>query len=294
MATSEDGEAMITSVFFILIAVALLVLVLRDTSPTSNRIEAFIAKKQPVKQEQESKSIIIGFADSDKKKLKQKLMDAGYYNKYLPKVYMPAKIIIGFTIMMLVYVLLDVNLLEKFVAAVLCLVGFIIIPDFILELLKRYRVRRISNNLPYLLDMMSVCVQTGMTIEACFTYLQSELEIFDKHLCYQVKKTADASKVHGIERALNEMSERLPSPEVRSFVLTIIQNLHYGTSVANILSDLAEDMRRIHLLRVEEKVGKLAAKMSVPLILLIMFPIVILILAPGVEQLDYGSVGGSK
>lgn len=80
---------------------------------------------------------------------------------------------------------------------------------------------------------------------------------------------------------------------MQSFVLTIIQNLHYGTSVANILSDLAEDMRRIQLLRVEEKVGKLAAKMSVPLILLIMFPIVILILAPGVMQLDMNfNLGG--
>lgn len=57
--------------------------------------------------------------------------------------------------------------------------------------------------------------------------------------------------------------------------------------MANILSDLAEDMRRIQLLRVEEKVGKLAAKMSVPLILLIMFPIVILILAPGVMQVEF-------
>jgi len=68
-------------------------------------------------------------------------------------------------------------------------------------------------------------------------------------------------------------------------VLTIIQNLQYGTSVAQTLSDLAEDMRKVQILTVEEKVGKLSAKMSVPLILFIMFPIVILILAPSIMQM---------
>ena len=48
---------------------------------------------------------------------------------------------------------------------------------------------------------------------------------------------------------------------------------------------LREDMRKVQILTVEEKVGKLSAKMSVPLILFIMFPIVILILAPSIMQM---------
>ncbi|TOO76471.1 biotin synthase, partial [Vibrio parahaemolyticus] len=58
-----------------------------------------------------------------------------------------------------------------------------------------------------------------------------------------------------------------------------------------VLSDLAEDMRKVQILTVEEKVGKLSAKMSVPLILFIMFPIVILILAPAVMQMSL-KIGG--
>ena len=81
------------------------------------------------------------------------------------------------------------------------------------------------------------------------------------------------------------LSCRVPRAPVRSFVLTIIQNLQYVTSVASVLSDLAEDMRKVQILTVEEKVGKLSAKMSVPLILFIMFPIVILILAPSIMQM---------
>jgi tight adherence protein C len=146
-------------------------------------------------------------------------------------------------------------------------------------------IGKISAQLPYLLDMMAVCIQTGMTIEASLIYLGKELEQFDMDLSYQIQRTSDSSKIHGLEKALNDLGDRVPTIAIRSFVLTIVQNLQYGTSVAQVLSDLAEDMRKVQILTVEEKVGKLSAKMSLPLILLIMFPIVILILAPGIMQM---------
>ncbi|GAM69365.1 type II/IV secretion system protein tadC [Vibrio sp. JCM 19236] len=76
---------------------------------------------------------------------------------------------------------------------------------------------------------------------------------------------------------------------MRSFALTLTQNIQYGTSVAPVLSDLAEDFRNEQILVMEEKIGKLAAKMSTPLILFIMFPIVILILAPGITRMMTGN-----
>ncbi|NOI26317.1 hypothetical protein F0243_24565 [Vibrio mediterranei] len=61
-----------------------------------------------------------------------------------------------------------------------------------------------------------------------------------------------------------------------------------GSSIYDILIDLAEDIRATSNLELEEKIGKLSAKMSIPLILLIMMPIVILIIAPGLMRLMYG------
>ncbi len=70
--------------------------------------------------------------------------------------------------------------------------------------------------------------------------------------------------------------KKVPTPEIRSFALTLIQNLQYGTSIATVLSDLSEDMRKSQVLSNGRKIGaKLIAQMSVPLILFIMFPIVI-------------------
>jgi tight adherence protein C len=128
-------------------------------------------------------------------------------------------------------------------------------------------------------------VQTGMTLEATFRYLSDELQSFDKDLCYQIRKTSDGAAVKGMELALADLAERVPTSEVRSFALTLTQNIQYGTSISSVLTDLAEDLRREQILVMEEKIGKLSAKMSVPLILLVMFPIVILILAPGIVRM---------
>lgn len=216
--------------------------------------------------------------------LEQQFIDAGFYNRKWAKYFHPLKLLLvviaGITIFSLPILLKD-----KILAGSIALIVLLIMPDMLLNLRKKAIIYKVSNQLPYMLDMMSVCVQTGMTIEAALGYLSVELKSFDKFLCYYIKKTSDTAKIKGLEKALNDLSEQVPTPEVRSFALTLIQNLQYGTSIANVLSDLAEDMRKSQVLSIEEKIGKLAAQMSVPLILFIMFPIVILILAPGMMQM---------
>jgi tight adherence protein C len=226
----------------------------------------------------------VRFGKEHRHELEQKMIEAGYYNTEWAKFYFPAKLLVLALVSGLV-LLGDMSSTNKMIVVIFSLIAVIVVPDTLLQMRRKMLISRTSAQLPYLLDMMSVCVQTGMTIEAALVYLGKELAEFDSDLCYQIKRTSDSAKIHGLEKALNDLSERIPTPPVRSFVLTIIQNLQYGTSVAHVLSDLAEDMRKVQILTVEEKVGKLSAKMSVPLILFIMFPIVILILAPSIMQM---------
>ncbi|WP_434567147.1 type II secretion system F family protein [Vibrio chagasii] len=226
----------------------------------------------------------VRFGKEHRHELEQKLIEAGYYNTEWAKFYFPAKILVLGLISGLV-LLGDMTSTNKLLVVIVSLIVVIVVPDTLLQMRRKMLISKTSAQLPYLLDMMSVCVQTGMTIEAALAYLGKELAEFDSDLCYQIKRTSDSAKIHGVEKALNDLTERIPTPAIRSFVLTIIQNLQYGTSVAQTLSDLAEDMRKVQILTVEEKVGKLSAKMSVPLILFIMFPIVILILAPSIMQM---------
>ncbi len=227
----------------------------------------------------------VRFGKEHRHELEQKLIDSGYYNTEWAKFYFPAKLAVLVVVTGLV-LLSDMTANNQLIIIIFTLIAVIVVPDTLLQMRRKMLISKTSSQLPYLLDMMSVCVQTGMTIEAALVYLGKELAEFDSDLCYQIKRTSDSAKIHGLEKALNDLSDRIPTPPIRSFVLTIIQNLQYGTSVAQVLSDLAEDMRKVQILTVEEKVGKLSAKMSIPLILFIMFPIVILILAPGIMQMN--------
>ncbi|MFA0566066.1 type II secretion system F family protein [Vibrio sp. 10N.222.51.C8] len=270
----------------LVIILSVLFIDLYFVSRKKKRMDKFFGLNKRKSNTHKMGSFLVKFGKENRKELEQRLKDAGFHTKGLAILYFPFKIFL--IAVYAIYLLwLDISLMNLALYGCLGILTIVILPDMILDLRKKIVVKRISKNLPYLLDMMAVCVQTGMTIEASFSYLAKELQGFDKNLCYQVKITADSGKIKGIDRALNDLSNRLPAPEVSSFVLTIIQNIQYGSSVANILADLAEDMRKMQLLNIEEKMGKLSAKMSIPLILLIMFPIVILILAPGVSQMNF-------
>lgn len=276
---------MMLLIALIVLFVSLLFLIF-DSLRTEQRRKkvAFYIGGDPVRAPSRVNRFFVRFGKEHRHELEQKLIEAGYYNTEWAKFYFPAKLAVLVVVTGLV-LLSDMTANNQLIIIIFTLIAVIVLPDTLLQMRRKMLIFKTSSQLPYLLDMMSVCVQTGMTIEAALVYLGKELAEFDSDLCYQIKRTSDSAKIHGLEKALNDLSDRIPTPPIRSFVLTIIQNLQYGTSVAQVLSDLAEDMRKVQILTVEEKVGKLSAKMSVPLILFIMFPIVILILAPGIMQM---------
>ncbi|WP_026957749.1 type II secretion system F family protein [Aliagarivorans taiwanensis] len=222
-----------------------------------------------------------------KKEMEDKLADAGFYSPFMARWYGVFKLAL-LVLLGAFCLVLDWQLTNKLLAGVGGLIAVIMLPDFYLELRRRKVVSKVSSNLPYMLDMMAVCIQTGQTIEAALEYLSKELALFDKDLCMHLQRTVKIARIKNMNFALETLKKRIGSQEVNSFTFTLQQNMQYGTSIAPVLTDLAQDIRQMQILNLEEKVGKLAAKMSVPLILLILFPVVILILAPGLMQMMLG------
>lgn len=224
---------------------------------------------------------------SSKDDIDKKLDDAGIYNSNISQYYMLTKYVVAFLGCVIIYILLSrfEFILNQIIAMlaiwfVFCVIG----PDSYLAVRQKALRRKISNQLPYLLDLMAICIQTGMTLESAMSYLSHEMEGFDKDLSYQLNKINERTKIVTLDVALDEFYNRIPTPEVRSFIMTLKQSLKYGSSIFDVLTTLASDIREVNMLGVEEKIGKLAAKMSIPLILFIMMPIVILITAPGIMR----------
>lgn len=230
------------------------------------------------------------FLSKNKDDIEDSFDKAGMYKSRIPKWYMAIKYLLTAGGAIFIYFYLNETQSISKVSAVIILwsVCCIIVPDLYLNSRIKSLQKKISSQLPYLLDLMSVCVQTGMTIESSLDYLTKELQGFDKDLSYIVRKLNERSKVVGLEKSLDELYKWLPTNEVRSFVMTLKQSLQYGSSIYSILNNLSTDIREVNMLSLEEKIGKLSAKMSIPLILFIMFPILVLIAAPGIMRLMYG------
>ncbi|EEX34233.1 MULTISPECIES: type II secretion system F family protein [Vibrio] len=232
-----------------------------------------------------------GFLYQENGDMEQKLERAGIYNNRWAGFYLPVKYTTAFVGVVALYSsTLGITSMKQLAIIALWLIAVIVVPDLYLEHRRKVLQDKISNQLPYLLDLMAMCVQTGMTVEASIQYLSSELSALDKDLGHTMNIVNERSRLVGLDQALDELYQRFPATEVRSFVMTLKQSLRYGSAIYSVLNNLASDIREVRVLALEEKIGKLSAKMSVPLILFILIPIVILIAAPGIMRLMYGQI----
>lgn len=150
---------------------------------------------------------------------------------------------------------------------------------------KQVRLQ-ISRVLPDALDLMVICVASGLTLEAVFRRVGEEMKSVSPALSREWILTAtELSILDSPKLALQNLDNRVQLTDVNNMVVTMIQAQQFGTPMAKALNLIAADSRQYHFLELEEWVGKIPAKMSIPLVLLIMLPVVVVIVAPVVLSL---------
>jgi len=167
----------------------------------------------------------------------------------------------------------------------LIMVFVIISPGLLLKPSITVRIKKMMDALPYFIDLVAVCIQSGMTVENALKFVSGHFHHLDKDLASLVILLVKKAEVSGMEDSLNDLYHSMDMTEMRMFTATLQQSVHYGTSLYENLIELSQDIRELQLLITEEKIGSLSAKMSVPLIIFIMFPITILIVAPGILRI---------
>jgi tight adherence protein C len=288
MSLSLSGVIFISVALIISVVVAIFALKVWDETRAEISVRKIIGS---TKEQQKRDDLFLSFFKRfsfNKEETKKKLVAAGIYSDFIAQTYYLFKIIplfltIGGGLLAVSQEVIDLN--EMILIGAFALILFVAGPDLYLSSRTNSITRHVSSRLPFLLDLMNVCVHTGMTIEATLEYLAKELQTVDKYLAFTVNVTVQRSKVIGIEKALEEFYEMVPSSEAQSFVMTLVQSLQFGSSVGQVLGTLATDIRQINMMELEEKIGKLGAKMSIPMIVFIMVPIIILIIAPGIMRM---------
>ncbi|MFS1462469.1 type II secretion system F family protein [Vibrio lentus] len=164
-------------------------------------------------------------------------------------------------------------------------IAIAIVVGILFDRLLDWRVNQvrmqISRVIPDAVDLMVVCVASGLTLEAVFRCVGKEMRSISPALSREWLLTAtEISVLDSPQTALSNLDKRVQLPDINNIVTTMNQALQYGTPLAEALKLIASDSRQYHFLELEEWVGKIPAKMSFPLVILIMIPFVIIIVAP--------------
>lgn len=175
---------------------------------------------------------------------------------------------------------------QMLMIALLAILGVIVIvPSRVQTAISQRRFRRISNDIPYCIDLLAVCIQSGMTVEASLAYISHKMEVNNKDLSSLLIRTVLRADVSGINAALEQLSGEVVNEEVRMMCSALLQSTKFGSSIYAVLIDLSKEIRQMQLLAMEEKVAALSAKMTFPMIAFILFPLIAIVAGPGLIKM---------
>jgi len=159
-------------------------------------------------------------------------------------------------------------------------IGFFL-PRILVKNMADKRKEEITLSFPDSLDMILICVQGGIGIEAAINRVGSSVAENSKVLAEELGiLSAELSLLNDRKAAYRGFAERSGSPVVRSFVTSMMQAEQYGTSISKALRVLADESREQRMSLAEQKAASLPPKLTVPMILFFLPPLFVIILSP--------------
>ena len=154
-------------------------------------------------------------------------------------------------------------------------------PEIYLSNKATKRTKEIQKGLPDALDLLVICAEAGLTVDAAFNRVAKELGRAYPELGDEFALTAiELSFLNERKIAFNNLAYRVNLEAVKGVVTTMIQTERYGTPLASALRVLSAEFRNERMMRAEEKAARLPAIMTIPLILFILPTLFVVILGP--------------
>jgi tight adherence protein C len=223
--------------------------------------------------------------------LRMQLMQAGYYNREAPVIYLGVKAAalavatLGVILTLPIIVGGKAGMVPLVAACVLS--GLAIMgPDQVLKQRRTAREREYADGFPDLLDLLVASVEAGLSLDAAVTRVTDELARRYPNLTVHLRfLVLELRAGRARKDAWTAFADRLGIDDARSLATMLRQAEDMGTSLGETLSVFSADMRAKRMLRAEEKALALSAKLTVPLILFI-FPCLLgALMLPAVARL---------
>jgi tight adherence protein C len=209
--------------------------------------------------------------------LRNQLMQAGFFNREAPVVYLGVKACAMAAATAGVLLLLPMLMNGKGGMGGVLLAGLlsglaVLGPDQVLKARRQSREREYADGFPDLLDLLVASVEAGLSLDAAVTRVTDELDRRYPNLTIHLRMLVLELRAGRARKdAWSSLAERLGTEDARALATMLRQAEEMGTSLGETLSVFSIDMRAKRMLRAEEKALALSAKLTVPLILFI-FP----------------------
>jgi tight adherence protein C len=223
--------------------------------------------------------------------LRVKFINAGIRNANAPIVFYAAKTLLPLLFATLTYIALELagKSLERnaLILVLLSAATFgCYLPNIALRRAIKARKREIFDNFPDAADLMLICVEAGLGLDAALFRVADEMKIKSGVLTEEIHLTNLETRAGSTrEQALRNLALRTGVEEISTFATMLSQADKFGTSVGESLRIFSDDLRYKRQIRAEELAAKLPTKMLFPLVLCIFPAISAVILGPAGVQI---------
>ncbi|UTP38831.1 type II secretion system F family protein [Phenylobacterium sp. LH3H17] len=225
--------------------------------------------------------------DVDRRKMSDLLFRAGFESPSAPVWFFIARFGLGIGLPMLFLVGQMLSAAPygttkmAIFAVVLCGAG-LIAPRAIVDRMAESRREQLQQQFPDALDLMVVCIEAGLGMEAAFVRVGQEVTESHPRIAREFGVLSQELRAGRTRvEALRSLGERTDVPAIRSFSALLIQTDSLGTSVGQTMRTYSQEMRQDRLLKAEEKAMRIPVLMTIPLVACILPVVVTALLLPG-------------
>ena len=230
-------------------------------------------------------------SQTENSQLKSQLLQAGIRGSRAPVIFLGTKMFLAFLFLVAAF-LFGEDVSQKipgknFPAFIVgcALLGFYA-PQLWLSMAVSRRKEKLVDGFPDALDLMVVCVESGLGLDQTIVRVGQEIKLGHPELAEEFKIVSLESRAgFSREQVLRNLGTRTDLAEIKSLIALLIQTDRFGTSIGQALRVHSDSMRMSRKLRAEELAAKLPVKLMIPLILFIFPSLLVVIIGPGAIRL---------
>ena len=218
----------------------------------------------------------LSLEDSKSNVLANKLALAGYEQPYAVRAYVLIRTTLTLMLPALAYALMlasgsSLSASKTYMVLIVAAAAGLYVPNVIVSGRADRRKTEILNGFPDALDLMLVCVEAGLGIDAVFARVGQEIvDLHPKLADLFAKVSLELRAGRPRSEALKNMAKRSGVEEIQSFATLVVQSDKLGASIGQALKVYASEMREGRRMRAEEKAHRLPVLLSIPLVLFLL------------------------